>query len=67
MSSPERVALQSLVAAVNCYQTPRDIVNAAMAGKIDGDAWSHSWDAIRSAKQEAEAILSRADDKSGEK
>lgn len=55
--SAERTALQSLVTAVNRYQTPHDLVQAALSGRIDGDAWHQSWGPIRSAKEEAERIL----------
>lgn len=52
-----RVALQSLVAAINRYATPHDLVQAVLRNQLDGDAWSNSWNAIRSAKAEAERVL----------
>lgn len=53
-------ALQTLVNAVNRYQTPHDLVDAAMRGVIDGERWSASWAGIRDAKVAAEACLAKA-------
>ena len=55
-------ALETLVTAVNRYQTPHDLVDAAMRGVIDGDRWSASWALIRDAKIAGEACLAKVGD-----
>ena len=52
-------ALETLVIAVNRYETPHDLVAATLRGVIDGEGWSASWARIRDAKSAGEALLAK--------